>query len=145
MGSGLAAISKVYHKQDRRPDVARFAFPDQNDWFCKHHFSTRTKTGDNLDPGLLQDHLREAKGDLKEERIRMRVHTAEGREVIVYAAPVSCEDQQALGLRSGKVIEVTGSPAKYGTQTVLVAGSIVVDGKTARLRDDQGRVTWTKK
>lgn len=84
-------------------------------------------------------------GDLKEERVRLRVRTAEGREVIVYAAPVTCEDQQALGLRSGRVIAVTGSPTKYGSQTVLVAGSIEVDGKTARLRDDQGRSTWTRK
>jgi len=84
-------------------------------------------------------------GDVKEERIRLRVRTVEGREVIVYAAPTSCEPQAALALRSGKVIEVTGSPARYGTQTVLVAGSIVADGKTATLRDEQGRATWIKR
>jgi len=84
-------------------------------------------------------------GDQKEERVRARVRTAEGREVIVYAAPATFADQQALGLRTGTVVEVTGSPVVYGTQTVLVAGSITVDGKSAKLRDDQGHVTWTKK
>jgi sporulation protein YlmC with PRC-barrel domain len=84
-------------------------------------------------------------GDLQEERVRLRVRTDEGREVIVYAAPVAYGDQQALGLRSGKVIEVTGSPAKYGSQTVLVAGSIKAEGKSVKLRDDQGHATWTKR
>jgi len=84
-------------------------------------------------------------GDQKEERVRLRVRTGDGREVIVYAAPATYEDQQALGLHRGTKVEVTGSPAKYGTQTVLVAGAIAVDGKSARLRDDKGRATWTKK
>ena len=84
-------------------------------------------------------------GDIKEERVRLRVRTAANREVIVYAAPATYEDQRALGLRPGTVVEVTGSPTKYGSQTVLVAGSIAVDGKSANLRNDQGRVTWTKK
>jgi sporulation protein YlmC with PRC-barrel domain len=83
-------------------------------------------------------------GDLKEERVRLRVRTAEGREVIVYAAPASYADQQALGLRAGTALEVTGSPVKYGSQTVLVAGSITVAGKSVKLRDDHGHVTWTK-
>lgn len=84
-------------------------------------------------------------GDLKEERIRLRLRTADGRQLIVYAAPATWQDQQALGLRSGKTVEVTGSPAKYGSQTVLVAGSLAVDGKSAKLRDDLGQPTWTKK
>jgi sporulation protein YlmC with PRC-barrel domain len=84
-------------------------------------------------------------GDLKEERVRLRVRTDDGREVIVYAAPATYQDQQALGLRQGTKVEVTGSPVQHGTQTVLVAGSIAVDGKSARLRDDKGHATWTKK
>jgi sporulation protein YlmC with PRC-barrel domain len=83
-------------------------------------------------------------GDLQEVRVRLRVRTAEGREVIVYAAPASYADQQALGLRQGKVVEVTGSRARYGSQTVLVAGSITVDGKSATLRDAKGKATWGK-
>lgn len=84
-------------------------------------------------------------GDRQEERLQLRVSTTEGREIIVYAAPASYEAQAALELRSGTYLEVTGSPVRYGTQTVLVAGSIKVKGKTVKLRDDQGRVTWTKK
>ena len=84
-------------------------------------------------------------GDIREERVRLRIRTAEGREVIVYAAPAAYEDQHALGLRVGRLVEVTGSPVKYGSQTVLVAGVLTVDGKSAKLRDDQGLVIWNKK
>ena len=83
-------------------------------------------------------------GDSQEERVRLRLRTTEGREMIVYAAPEGFAEQQSLGLRAGKVVEITGAPATYGSQTVLIAGSIVADGKTATLRDDQGRMTWTK-
>lgn len=81
-------------------------------------------------------------GNLREERLRLRVRATDGCELIVYAAPESFGAQQGLGLRPGKVIEITGSPTKYGTQTVLVAGSLSADGKTAKLRDDQGRAAW---
>jgi sporulation protein YlmC with PRC-barrel domain len=84
-------------------------------------------------------------GDAKEVRVRWRVLASDGREVVVYAAPSSFGAQQSLGLRTGSAVEVTGSPAKYGNQTVLVAGSIKADGKTAALRDDQGRALWLKK
>jgi len=81
-------------------------------------------------------------GDRDEQRVRLRVLIEDGREVIVHAAPATFEDQQMLGLHAGTAVEITGSPARYGSQTVLVAGSIKVDGKTARLRDDKGAVTW---
>jgi sporulation protein YlmC with PRC-barrel domain len=83
-------------------------------------------------------------GDRKEEHVRLRIRTQDDRDVIVYGAPASFEDQQMLGLRKGQKVEVTGSPAKYGTQTVLVAGKIVVDGKTATLRDEKGIPAWRK-
>ncbi|MCA3010402.1 MAG: PRC-barrel domain-containing protein, partial [Phycisphaerales bacterium] len=72
-------------------------------------------------------------GDGEEQRARWRVRTSEGREVIVYGAPASFADQENLGLRTGTKVKVTGSPAKYGSQTVLVAGTIEAGGKTATL------------
>jgi sporulation protein YlmC with PRC-barrel domain len=83
-------------------------------------------------------------GDRQEERVRLRIRTTAGRQVIVYAAPATYSDQQALKLRTGKNVEVTGSPARYGSQTVLVAGSISSDGMSVKLRDDKGKVTWSK-
>ena len=83
-------------------------------------------------------------GDRQEERVRLRIRTTAGRELIVYAAPATFAEQEALGLRAGKVVAVTGAPATYGTQTVLVAGNIAVDGKTATLRDVEGQPTWPK-
>lgn len=83
-------------------------------------------------------------GDGREQRARWRVRLAEGREVIVYGAPSSFAEQQALGLRAGSKIEVTGSTARYGSQTVLVAGTIAAGGKTATLRDEKGRALWLK-
>jgi sporulation protein YlmC with PRC-barrel domain len=84
-------------------------------------------------------------GDAKEERVRWRVRVADGREVVVYVAPATFADLQSLGLRANSAVEITGSPAKYGNQSVLVAGTIKADGKTAVLRDAQGHVVWTKK
>lgn len=83
-------------------------------------------------------------GDRLEERVRLRIRTEAGRELIVYAAPATFADQQALALRAGQAIEVMGSPARYGSQTVLVAGSLTVDGKSVVLRDAKGRATWSK-
>lgn len=83
-------------------------------------------------------------GDNKEERVRLRIRVAKGREVIVYAAPAAFEHQQALGLRAGTSVEVVGSPARHHTQTVLVGGSIVANRKTATLRDEHGHPIWTK-
>lgn len=45
---------------------------------------------------------------------------------------------EAMRRMTSLKVEVTGAPARHGSQTVLLAGSIVVDGKTAELRDDQG-------
>lgn len=84
-------------------------------------------------------------GDLQEERVRLRIRTDAGREMIVHAAPATFAEQKSLGLHPGTIVEVTGAPATYGSQTVLVAGRIVADGKTATLRDDRGHMTWTKK
>ncbi len=55
-------------------------------------------------------------GDLNEERVRLRVRTADGRDVTVYAAPESFEAQRALAMRSGTAIKITGSPTKYRQQ-----------------------------
>ncbi|MEO6593796.1 MAG: PRC-barrel domain-containing protein, partial [Planctomycetota bacterium] len=83
--------------------------------------------------------------DQVEERLRLRMRSTDGRDWIVYAAPSDFASQAALGLRDGRVVEVTGSPVKYGTQTVLVAGSIAVEGKTAILRDAEGHAIWRNK
>ncbi|MBL8900799.1 MAG: PRC-barrel domain-containing protein [Planctomycetes bacterium] len=83
-------------------------------------------------------------GTANQERVRLRIRTDEGREVIVYAAPASFAEQTALGLFPGKRVEVTGSPCQDGTQRVLVAGSLKVDKHVATLRDAEGNATWAK-
>jgi sporulation protein YlmC with PRC-barrel domain len=82
-------------------------------------------------------------GEAREERVRLRVRTDDGREVIVYAAPASFAEQTALGLFPGKQIEVTGSPCQDGTQRILIAGSLKMGTRVATLRDDEGKATWT--
>lgn len=84
-------------------------------------------------------------GDRTEERLRMRVRAEDGSQILVYGAPADFAEQQALGLRSGTAVEISGSPTKDGSQTVLNAGSIAANGKKAVLRDAEGRPTWTKK
>lgn len=83
-------------------------------------------------------------GDRPAERLRMRVRATDGSEILVYGAPVSFADQQALTLRAGTEVAVEGSPARDGSRTVLIAGSITANGKTAVLHDAEGRPTWTK-
>lgn len=80
-----------------------------------------------------------------DELVRLRVRTSEGRELIVHCAPASYEQQAALELRPGKTVEVVGSPTQYGMQTVMVAGSLAIDGRSVKLRDDQGHANWAKK
>lgn len=81
-------------------------------------------------------------GDGNDERVRLRVRTAAGREVIVYAAPAAWPEQLALQLRPGTVLEVTGSPTRHGSRTVVIANSITVADKTAKLRKADGRAAW---
>jgi len=80
----------------------------------------------------------------RDELLRLRIHADDGREVIVYGAPWTWSDQQALALRPGKSVEVMGSPTPSGRNTVLVAGTIKADGKTVKLRDDEGRTVWSR-
>ena len=86
-------------------------------------------------------------GDEHEDRLRLRITVDDGRDVIVYAAPRNFGDQEALMLRPGKRIEITGSRAKYGSQTVLVAGTIkpADSTKIVKLRDEEGRPLWDKR
>jgi sporulation protein YlmC with PRC-barrel domain len=83
-------------------------------------------------------------GDERDDRLRLRIAMDDGREVVVYAAPRGFADQDALDLRPGKRIEITGARAPYGSQTVLVAGSLKLGDsqRTVRLRDDEGRALW---
>ena len=83
-------------------------------------------------------------GDRNEARVRLRIMLADGREVIVHGAPAAFAPQEALALRTGTSVAVTGSAVRYGTQTVLVAGTITAGGKTANLRDEQGLAAWAK-
>lgn len=84
-------------------------------------------------------------GNLTEPCMRLRMRSTDGRDRIVFAAPNDFASQAALGLRFGRVVEVTGSPTMFGMQTVLVAGSIAIDGKTAVLRDADGHAVWKSK
>ena len=84
-------------------------------------------------------------GDEPEQRVRLRMRSTDGRDHIVHAAPSDFARQAALGLRTGRVVEVTGSSVKFGTRTVLVAGSITAGGETAILRDGEGHAIWRKK
>jgi len=80
----------------------------------------------------------------REECVRLRIRSDSGREIIVHAAPSNHAEQTALGLRVGKSLEIVGAPAEFGTQTVLVAGKLTVDGQTANLRDDKGQARWNQ-
>lgn len=68
-------------------------------------------------------------------RLRLRIRSEDGREVVVLGGAVDDVDQEAFGLRHGHIIEVRGWRANQGTRSMLVARSITMGDRTLTLRD----------
>lgn len=65
-----------------------------------------------------------------EPRLRLRVRSDDGREVVVLAGAIANEAQASLALRTGQAVDVRGWRASQGPQSMLILGSLTVDGKT---------------
>lgn len=68
-------------------------------------------------------------------RLRLRIRSEDGREVVVVGGAVDDVDQEAFGLRHGHIVEVRGWRANQGARSVLVARSITMGDRTLSLRD----------
>jgi hypothetical protein len=72
----------------------------------------------------------------------LNVKTKKGTSVTVYAGPRSFTMHKGIDLASGRNISVTGCKSTVNGKSVMIASELRVEGKTLRLRDQQGRPEW---
>ncbi len=75
--------------------------------------------------------------------LRLRVRTAEGKIVTVYAGPASYAEQKDFYIMPGDRISITGSETKIRSRTVILASELKKDAQTLQLRDQSGKPLWT--
>lgn len=68
-------------------------------------------------------------------RLRLRVRTVDGREVVVLAGTTDHAEQAAFGLAAGQVVTVRGWRADQGPRSLLVARSLTVGERSLTLED----------
>lgn len=62
--------------------------------------------------------------------------------IMVHLGPIWYIDQQKFAVKAGDTLEVTGSQVTLNNQPAIIARDIQINGKTLKLRDDQGLPTW---
>jgi sporulation protein YlmC with PRC-barrel domain len=72
----------------------------------------------------------------------LNLKTKDDTLVTVYAGPKHFTMQQNLDLKSGNKISVTGSRTMVNGKSVIIASELQVEGKTLRLRDQNGKPEW---
>ena len=75
--------------------------------------------------------------------VRLRVMTEDDKSMIVYAGPRHWTMQRDVDLTTGKDVKVKGSRTEVNGKQVIIASEITVDGKTLRLRDEEGKPQWS--
>ncbi|MCK9377795.1 MAG: hypothetical protein M0P73_16835 [Syntrophobacterales bacterium] len=70
-----------------------------------------------------------------------RLKTEKG-SLLVHLAPTWYLDQQKFALKAGDTVKVTGSQVTLNNQPAIIAKDVEVNGKTLKLRDDQGLPAW---
>ncbi len=74
--------------------------------------------------------------------VMLRLRTRDGKEVLVHLGPAWFVEEQLPGLKAGQEVTVSGSRVNWQNQEVLLAGSVMREGKTVRLRDEEGMPQW---
>ncbi len=64
--------------------------------------------------------------------------------ISVHLGPSWYLDQQKLAVKAGDKLEVTGSQVTLNNQPAIIARDLMVNGKTWKLRDDQGLPAWRR-
>jgi hypothetical protein len=62
--------------------------------------------------------------------------------IMVHLGPGWYLDQQKFAVKTGDTLEVTGSQVTLNNQPAIIARDILMNGKTLKLRDDQGIPAW---
>ncbi len=73
----------------------------------------------------------------------VRVRVATGTDTVwVHLGPAAYVDAQRVRLAAGDAVRVTGSAAHDGDQAVVLATRVDRDGRTLRLREQDGTPAW---
>ena len=64
------------------------------------------------------------------------------KSIMVFLGPSSYLDQQNFAVKTGDSVEVTGSQVTLENLPTIIAKDVTVNGKTWKLRDDQGVPFW---
>ncbi|MFA5111595.1 MAG: hypothetical protein WC443_09330 [Desulfobaccales bacterium] len=70
-----------------------------------------------------------------------RLKTEKG-SLLVHLGPAWYLDQQKFALKAGDTLKVTGSQVSLNNQPAIIAKEVDANGKTLKLRDDQGIPAW---
>lgn len=62
--------------------------------------------------------------------------------LMVHLGPIWYLDQQKFAVKVGDTLEVTGSQVTLNNQPAIIARDVKTNGKTLKLRDDQGMTAW---
>lgn len=62
--------------------------------------------------------------------------------LMVHLGPGWYLDEQKFAVKAGDMVEATGSQVTLNNQPALIAREVTVNGKTLKLRDDQGLPAW---
>jgi len=62
--------------------------------------------------------------------------------LIVHLGPTWYLDQEKFAVKAGDTLEITGSKVTLNNQPAVIAREVKVEGKTLKLRDDQGVPVW---
>ncbi len=75
--------------------------------------------------------------------LRLRVKTADGNLVTVFAGPLWYAEQKNFYVMPGDQISITGAEAKIKGRSVIVASQIAKGSQTLQLRDQTGKPAWS--
>ena len=71
----------------------------------------------------------------------VRLKTDQG-SLIVHLGPAWYLDQEKFAVKAGDTLEITGSKVTLNNQPAVIAREVKIEGKTWKLRDDQGVPVW---
>ncbi len=75
--------------------------------------------------------------------LRLRVKTAGGQTMTVYAGPISYAEQKNFFVMPGDQITITGSETKIRSRSVILASELKKGDQTLQLRDKSGKPLWS--
>jgi hypothetical protein len=78
-------------------------------------------------------------------RFRGAILKTDQGSLMVHLGPAWYLDEQKFAVKAGDMVEATGSKVTLNNRPALIAREVTVNGKTLKLRDDQGLPAWRGK